>query len=276
MKGQTEDLYLDLLKKTLSFTLWPEPPVPLETFNEQRRPFKRFAVSVASRILKTKGLHLVKEFEGTEADRESGRVWSGYAHTMIGLKRLDHLQYCVETVLREGMAGDLMEAGAWRGGACILMRGVLAAYGVQDRKVYVADSFAGLPKPDVDKYAVDREDKHHTFRYLSVSQEEVAANFRRFGLLDDQVVFLKGWFEDTLLRAPVKQLALLRLDGDMYGSTIVALRSLYSKLSPAGFCIIDDYSLDGCRRAVDDFRAEAGIRTRIEDVDWTCKFWRKE
>jgi O-methyltransferase len=66
------------------------------------------------------------------------------------------------------------------------------------------------------------------------------------------------------------------LDGDMYGSTMVALKNLYPKLSSGGFCIIDDYALDGCRKAVDDFRAAEGIRSEMSSVDWTCRCWRKE
>jgi O-methyltransferase len=276
MKGRAEELYLDLMKKTLTFTLWPEPPIPIETFNDQRPPLKRMFVSAVSRILKFEQLQLVKQRDVTTEDMQAGRIWPGYADTMIGLKRLDNLQSCVETVIREKVAGDLIETGVWRGGACIFMRAILAAWAVEDRKVYVADSFAGLPKPDVEKFSADQGDKHHTHSFLAVSQDEVENNFRRFGLLDDQVVFLKGWFKDTLPNAPIKKLAILRLDGDMYSSTMDALRNLYPKLSPGGFCIIDDYALEGCRKAVDDFRAEQGIQAEIKVVDWSCCYWRKE
>jgi O-methyltransferase len=276
MKGRPEDLYLDLMKKTLTFTLWPEPPIPIETFNDQRPPLKRMFVSAVSRILKFEQLQLVKQRGVTTEDKQAGRIWPGYADTMIGLKRLDNLQSCVETVIREKVAGDLIEAGVWRGGACIFMRAILAAWAIEDRKVYVADSFEGLPKPDVERFPADQGDKHHTHSFLAVSQDEVENNFRRFGLLDDQVVFLKGWFKDTLPNAPIKKLAILRLDGDMYGSTMDALRNLYPKLSPGGFCIIDDYALEGCRKAVDDFRAEQNIQAEIQAVDWSCFYWRKE
>jgi O-methyltransferase len=106
--------------------------------------------------------------------------------------------------------------------------------------------------------------------------EEVQDNFRKFDLLDDQVVFLKGWFKDTLPGAPIEQLAVLRLDGDMYGSTMEALEVLYPKLSPGGFCVIDDYALPNCRKAIDDYRAQHGIRSPLIRIDWTGHFWRKE
>ncbi len=275
MTVRPENLYLDLIKKTLAFTLWPEPPIPLDTFNYSRPYLKRWLVSSISYILKRKGLQLVKQREFTTDEREEGRIWPGYAYTMIGLKRLDNLQSCIETVLRENVQGDLIETGVWRGGACILMRAVLAAYGIEDRKVYVADSFEGLPKPDPEKFPADKGDKHYIHKFLAVSQDEVEENFRKFGLLDDQVVFLKGWFKDTLPNAPIGTLAVLRLDGDMYSSTMDALKNLYPKLSKGGFCIIDDYGLKGCKQAVDDYRAENAIAAEMKIVDWTGRYWRK-
>jgi len=270
-----EQRYLELLKKTLAFALWPEPPVPIETFDYHRSPFRRKMVFLLSRLLASRRLRLVREYSYGTEQREEGKIWPQYAQTMVGLKRLDNLQYCVETVLRDGVEGDLIETGVWRGGSCILMRGILAAYGDTTRKVYVADSFQGLPAPNPGKYPADRSDWLHQIKYLAVSQAEVEANFAKYGLLDEQVVFLKGWFKDTLPRAEVQKLAVMRLDGDMYESTMDALGNLYPKLSPGGFCIIDDYALSGCRAAVDDFRASEGISEQIQAVDWTGVYWRK-
>lgn len=107
-------------------------------------------------------------------------------------------------------------------------------------------------------------------------KEEVEENFRKYGLLDDRVIFLAGWFKDTLPNAPVEKLSLLRLDGDMYESTIEALQSLYHKLSVGGYCIIDDYSLKGCRQAVHDFLEQNHIRCDIKKIDRIAVYWRKE
>jgi hypothetical protein len=107
-------------------------------------------------------------------------------------------------VLSEGVEGDLIETGVWRGGASIFMRAVLAAYGIEDRKIFVADSFEGLPAPDAEKYPADQNERFHTYTYLAVSKEDVENNFRKYGLLDNQVVFLKGWFKDTLPQAPIE------------------------------------------------------------------------
>ncbi len=208
--------------------------------------------------------------------RELGRDWPKRAHTMIGRARLRNLRELVATAIRERTPGDLIETGAWRGGACILMRAALEAFGDFERRVFVADSFEGLPAPDAKAYPADHGDKHHTFEELSVSLDEVKANFAKYELLDDRVVFLKGWFKDTLPAAPIERLAVLRLDGDMYESTMEALTALYDKVSAGGFVIVDDYGcIEGCRRAVHDFRDAHGIADKIVDIDGWGVYWRK-
>jgi O-methyltransferase len=277
MKSESRALYLDLLKKTLSFSLWPEPPIPVEKPFYNRRPLKRKLISLISHMLKKRGLQLCTTVTYTEQQRSDGQIWPGYADSMIGLKRLDNLQHCIETVIRENVPGDLIETGVWRGGACILMRGVLAAYEDKSRKVFVADSFEGLPKANEEKYPADKGDTHYLFSpVLAVSREDVANNFKRYSLLDDQVIFLQGWFKDTLPSAPIQKLAVMRLDGDMYESTMDALVPLYPKLSPGGYCIIDDYALKGCQRAVDDYRERFKIKAELKKIDWTGRYWRKE
>jgi len=277
MKKKPEYLYLDLMKKTLSFMLWADQPKPITAFTLMGSPVKRALVFFVSKILDKRQMQIVKNSDFTENDRINGRVsFPCLAHTMIGIKRLDNLQYCIETVLDEGVEGDFIETGVWRGGACIFMRAVLAVYGIENRRVFVADSFEGLPKPDGKKYPADKGDTHYIYAYLAISKEEVEDNFRKYGLLDDNVVFLKGWFKDTLPSAPIDKLSILRLDGDLYESTIISLESLYPKLSYGGFCIIDDYGLINCKLAVDDFRMKHKISSKIKKIDYTGAYWRKE
>jgi O-methyltransferase len=180
-------------------------------------------------------------------------------------------------VLNQRIEGDLIETGVWRGGASILMAGILRIYGDTNRSVWVADSFRGLPPPDPEHYPADAGDTLFTERILAVSLEQVKANFEKYGLLNDQIHFLAGWFRDTLPSAPITRLAVLRLDGDLYESTIVALQSLYPKLSVGGYLIIDDYGvMPGCKLAVEDFRREAGITEEIKQVDSDAIFWRRQ
>jgi len=206
-----------------------------------------------------------------------GGVWPSRAHTMIGLPRLDNLQYCVERALADRVPGDLIETGVWRGGASIFMRGILKAHGDTERKVWVADSFEGLPPTDPVRYPKEYNGDLHLYGALAIPLEEVQKNFARYDLLDDQVRFLKGWFRDTLPVAPIRQLAVMRLDGDLYESTMDGLVHLYPKLSPGGFAIIDDYNaLQACNDAVADYCKEHGIAPKIELIPGCGAFWRKE
>lgn len=271
-----ELLYLDLMKKILSYSLWPELLREITTSNCGGSIVSKSLVSTMSKILASKDLKLSKSFNQPESLRHEGRIWPVCADTMIGLKRLDNLQYCIETVLDEKVQGDLIETGVWRGGSCIFMRAVLAAYDIKYRTVFVADSFEGLPRPDL-RYLADKDSKLHTSSELAVSLETVKDNFKKYGLLDEQVHFLKGWFKDTLPKAPIFSLSVLRLDGDMYGSTMDSLVNLYHKLSHGGFCIVDDYyAIPACKLAVDDFRSGYKITEEIKTVDWSCVYWRKK
>ncbi len=202
-------------------------------------------------------------------------LWPARAHSMMSPARLRNLRSLVERTIAEDIPGDYIETGVWRGGACILMRGVLAAYGVEDRKVICADSFEGLPPPDP-RYAADRRDRLFKFRELAVSEAEVRDNFAKYDLLDEQVVFLKGLFRDTLKHAPSERFALMRLDGDMYESTMDALTALYDKLSPSGFVIVDDYGgIAACRQAVHDFLYRRSETPAIHKIDETGVWWQK-
>lgn len=212
----------------------------------------------------------------TDEIRATGRDWPSVAHTMIGVARLENLRDLCERALNEGIAGDFIETGVWRGGACILMRGILEAYGDRTRTVVVADSFAGLPKAQPERFPHDEGDRHHEFTELAISLEQVQGNFKRYGLLDEQVEFLKGWFADTLPTLADRRFALIRLDGDMYQSTMDALDSLYHLVVPGGFVIIDDYgAIPACKAAVEDFRRTHGIAEKMHTVDWTGVWWRK-
>jgi len=196
---------------------------------------------------------------------------------MIGPARMRHLRALVEGTLAEGVPGHYIETGVWRGGACIFMRAILAAHQVTDRKVFVADSFAGLPRPDLGRYPADRGSALHGFSELAVPEEQVRRNFAAYGLLDAQVVFLKGLFKDTLPRLGDERFALIRLDGDMYESTMDALVHLYDRLSPGGYVVVDDYgALAGCRRAVHDFLGRRGLTPAIEPIDAAGVWWRKD
>jgi len=245
------ELYLNLLKKALTNTIFtPEP-----TRDDSPRFLYKFIE------------HYIK----------------GSAVTMLPMARLDNIQNCIADVVERQVPGDLIETGVWRGGAVIFMRAVLKAYGITDRRVWVADSFAGLPEPDAVLFPI--EAKFHNaplvrevYENFAVDLEAVKKNFASYGLLDDSVRFLRGWFKDTLPTAPIERLAVMRLDGDFYESTADALAGLYDKLSVGGYVIIDDYGEDGwnyCNRAVDEFREARQIADPLVRVDDKCCYWQR-
>jgi len=236
-------LYTDLIIKVLANTIYGDPPCD--------RPGR--------------------EFEPSE--RYEGRDWPSVAHTMVGIRRLENLRDLTQRALDEHIPGHFIETGVWRGGCCILIRAILAANDIRDRNVYVADSFKGLPPPTSTQ---DAGDIHYTFPQLAVTEAEVRANFEKYKLLDDQVLFVSGFFQDTLKLLNVAPFALLRLDGDMYESTYTALEHLFPRLSVGGFVIVDDYgAIPNCARAVTDYRAKHHITDPLNGIDWTGVWWQR-
>lgn len=267
-----DDRYLALLKHALLRVGFESPYEPL-TF--QRIPNLRTRLYDLLNRLVGPRYELVRRRPTSREDSITGKRCSFDADSMIGLHRLDNIELAIRTALAENIPGDILEAGVWRGGAAIFMRAALDVLGDHSRRVFVADSFEGLPPPDP-KFAEDKDYDLSDACDLAVSVDHVKANFARYGWLDDRVVFLKGWFKDTLPKAPVNSLAVLRADGDLYESTMDILNALYHKVSPGGFVIIDDYGAwPPCKRAVDEFRATHTITDPIITVDWTGVYWRK-
>ncbi|MCU0285013.1 MAG: TylF/MycF family methyltransferase [Acidobacteria bacterium] len=275
----SKDEYIELLKNCLTHALWPETFTILKKDNRRnpgRNPIKTFLRNFAITALNKWNLQLVKGIPADETKYREGKGWPLFAETMIGLTRLDNIQYCVEKIIVDNIPGDFIETGVWRGGAVIFMRALLKVYQENERLVWVADSFSGLPKPNENVYPQDKGDQHYRWDDLKVSLDTVKQNFAKYGLLDDRVKFLKGWFKDTLPTAPIEKLALLRLDGDIYESTMDALVHLYPKLSPGGFIIIDDFINQSCVKAVHDYREKHHITAEIKKIDWTGVYWEKK
>lgn len=210
-----------------------------------------------------------RELAGPELRmRAAGMDWPFQGLTMVGLNRLDDLQRCVESVVREQVPGDMIEAGAWRGGASILIRAALDSLG-ERRTVWVADSFQGFPVRDQKDTELSEVD------YLAAPLDNVEESFARLGF-DRGVRFIPGFFEHTLPGLRQNNWSLVRLDADTYEATWVALSSLYPGLAPGGYLIVDDYVVPECRRAVDEFRRRHHIEEPVQDVDWASARWRRE
>ena len=268
-------LYLDLLKHSLMGLIYRDPPLRNLVYEPPSR---------------TEPLTVYSTFDLEK--RLAGQEWPSQAHTMLSMDRLNNIQSLIETVLRDDVPGDLIETGVWRGGATILMRGVLKAYGITNRTVWVADSFEGFPVTEVqgagsqsyssetiadNRRAPPKEIKMILDELWSrTSCEAVRDHFARYNLLDEQVQFLPGWFCDTLPGAPIDQIALLRLDGDLYDSTYDALTALYPKVANGGFVIVDDYNtFDECAQAVHDYLKTIDSEPVMQRIDQYSVYWQK-
>jgi hypothetical protein len=271
MTDTAVSLYLDLLKRCVTNLIYQDPAIRYIGEGPDDDPIGPFSLS----------------------RRMEGKDWPSQAHTMIGIRRLDNIQTLTEEILQAQVPGDLIETGVWRGGATIFMRGILKAYGITDRKVWLADSFAGFPStkeqglssrsltpPVLDLFRQSPQPRQVQEKIDLLLQgttyEEVLERFGRYNLLDDQVQFLCGWFRDTLPSAPIEHLALMRLDGDLYDSTYDALEALYPRLSIEGYVIVDDYgTFVECRQAVHDYLDRIGAKVDIEPIDEEAVFWHK-
>lgn len=169
--------------------------------------------------------------------RKQGLDWAYIGDTMTGFARLDNVRDLLTHVIKDNIQGGYIgkcqflvlyqmqqlkknaniltfatETGVWRGGSSIFARAVMAAYGATDRLSYVCDSFSGLPPGD---RSLDNKDKNwDNTPYLEVSSEIVAGSFNKYGLLDHNVIFAKGFFNETMpvLSNYVDKLAVMRLD----------------------------------------------------------------
>ena len=187
--------YLDLLQRCLT----REAFLDQEWWDADLRDWPGGRDAVVP-VLRERGWRVVRR--GDPEARAEGRDWPPTAETMIGTARLDNVVRCCVQAVQDGIPGDLIETGVWRGGSTILMRGVLQALGDAERRVWVADSFEGLPVPDAERYPADEGLDWSGVGVLKVDADAVRANFARYGLLDDRVRFLEGWFSDTLPDGP--------------------------------------------------------------------------
>ena len=193
-----------------------------------------------------------------------------------GMVRIERKVRTVElTMAALAVPGDLIELGCNSGGTAVLMLATLRDYAPRHsgRLFYAADSFQGLPTPTVEDAINYSAHRHWHQGQHRTSVGSFNSNLRRNGLFEgdtpSMLRVLEGWFHDTLPRAPIERVAFLRLDGDLYGSTMDGLRILYDRVSIGGLIYADDYMATGCRRAVHEFRAARGITTPLVPV-WSC------
>lgn len=282
--------YLETIKRSLLNEMYPEleaqllyavlclahgQPLTLDALWSARHDE---TLAAAIRAARAGGDTLVlrgRDALGHIVDRPDLRNHTEFAQTMIGRARLDHLQQCAQRVISEGIPGDFLEAGVWRGGAGVLLAAVLAAHGEGGRRVWLADSFRGVPPPTLAE-DIGLDLSAEVLPVLSVDERSVRALFERYDLAIDNVCFISGWFRDSLPACDVQRLAVLRVDGDLYESTRDVLVNLYPKVVEGGYVIIDDYGiLEPCRRAVEEYRHAHGVGEALHVIDGHGVYWRR-
>lgn len=252
-----KELYLEFIKRVLTDTLNDEK-IRNDFFSFKKLP----SDDEINNILKI----------SINPKRLDGLDWPERAHTMIGIKRLNNLHNCLDIIRKNKIIGDIVETGVWRGGASIFAKIYCDLYEI-NKKVFVVDSFEGLPPPE---HPEDNNDKHYTIDFLKVSLNEVKNNFSLYNCLDNNVKFLKGWFADTLPNNPeIEKIAILRMDGDMYKSTMDVFDSCYDKVVSGGQIIVDDYCLPTCKKAVEEFRQQNKLTNPFTIIDSCGIFWEK-
>jgi O-methyltransferase len=220
---------------------------------------------------------LVKDFVSTSLGnlshmgshaRKEGGEWPVFALSMIGEQRMNNIRTLLEQAHREGLEGDFMECGVWRGGASIYAKIIIESLEWRVRKphVWLADSFSGLPLP---------RSQHDSaiwakWDYLSVPSSEVKANLINFGVFDNTIHFCEGYFVDSLPLCHPKKIVVLRMDGDMYDSTTDQLSNLFPSVVDGGWIIIDDWSIPSCQKAVLDFWKLHKLQRNFVQIDRAC------
>ncbi len=207
--------------------------------------------------------------------------------TMTSPERLVTLIRSVYYLEENGIEGDFVECGVWKGGSVMAMIKVLQSLNIEERDIWLFDTFEGMTEPkDMDSKFDDTKAeillKNDSSRKSTVwavsSLKEVSANISSLGYPSEKIKLIKGPVEDTLLKNKTEKIALLRLDTDWYESTKIELETLFPKLVKGGVLIIDDYGhWKGCKQAVDEYFVKQGYPIFLNRIDYTgrifIKYW---
>jgi O-methyltransferase len=198
-------------------------------------------------------------------------------YTLTSPERIAALREAVRYVVRAEVPGAIVECGVWRGGSMLVVLRTLLELGVDDRDLYLFDTFTHMPHPgpeDVDLFGTPAADAYEAasaaeaFRYLPL--EEVRAVLEGTGYPPARLHFVPGLIEDTIPAEAPEQIALCRLDTDWYRSTAHEMAHLYPRLPRGGVLLIDDYgNFMGAKKAVDEYFATHGPPVLLQRIDFT-------
>lgn len=187
-------------------------------------------------------------------------------YTMTDKKRVNALINTIEYTIENGIEGDFVECGVWRGGNIMVMIMVLQKLGLQ-RKIWLYDTFEGMSEPTEEdlhrgKHAQDMMDKNPFIKCIATI-DKVKKNIDALNY-EGELVYVQGKVEDTIPGQMPEKIALLRLDTDWYESTKHELVHLYPVLESPGVMIVDDYNFwDGSTKAVNEYFPDGKEVTKI-------------
>ncbi|HIF02788.1 MAG TPA: macrocin O-methyltransferase [Nitrospinaceae bacterium] len=230
----------------------------------------------ADRYLNRSDLEKDKEFQNLYS--KVGTRKSKY--TLTSMERCYSLYKAIQYITKGDILGDIVECGVWRGGSAMLAALTLIKSQQTHRKIYLYDTYEGMPEPtdkDIDIHGVPyrllwKKEKE----FLSVSLDEVKKNIFSTGYPKENIIFVKGMVQDTIPNTVPKQIALLRLDTDLYESTYHELFHLYPKTTSQGVIIIDDYGhFQGSQEATEKYLSQNPQKVLLHRIDYSCRVWIK-
>ena len=205
------------------------------------------------------------------------RVWSQNSkYTMTSMERCYSLYSSIQYITKANIPGDVIECGVWRGGSAMLSALTLIKNNQNHRKIYLYDTYEGMSEPtdkDIDLHGTPyrliwEKEKER----LTVPLDEVKENMSSTGYPKENIIFVKGMVEDTIPNTVPNQVALLRLDTDLYESTYHELIHLYPKVAPHGVIIIDDYGhFQGAQEATDKYFNQESQKVLFHRIDYSCR-----
>jgi O-methyltransferase len=235
---------------------------------------------IKAAILNSRG-NLDQNFPSDFTENEKEDIGAVQAYTMTSLERMVCLSRAVDWLVSNRVEGDIVECGVWKGGSMMLIAKRLLRQGVNNKNLFLFDTFEGMPAPGAEDVSVINQetakellDKSEKLQGDNVwcysSLEEVKSNLQRTQYPAEHIFYIQGKVEDTLPHEPIQKISLLRLDTDWYESTRHELETLYDRLVVGGMLIIDDYGhWSGARQAVDEFVADRGLRLFFNRMDYT-------
>ncbi len=220
-----------------------------------------------------------------EEDRQT--IERSLPYTMTGVARLRALVEAVGYCVNAEIPGALAECGVWRGGSVLAMISTLQNLGVEDREIYLYDTFEGMPEPseldvsELEPPALEtwRKAEHtddRAWSYLfdpsTFNEDAVRELLAGTGYPIERLHFVRGRVEETIPGEAPQELALLRLDTDWYDSTVHEMRHLYPRLATGGVLIVDDFGhWQGSRRAVEEYLAQVERAPLLTPIDYSAR-----